>query len=242
MAEGADAKDVYNQNVMDKVNELQQRGRLKGGFDRAGSSNSDDRDAETWPKIFKTQQKQHLYEEDDTKRKELIKSTYWFAGYQSAAKAQMKLECQNFDGTLEVICIQGGAITDAEHEEMERIIADAKKDAAMNQIQINIELKKVSYYDFLCEHDPASLTSEGPLPEHTAPELPQPANHSGAVDCKKEVQGMESNLGGEQVTALRNAIEQKDEVIGQKDKEIALLKEQLKKLLPSEGLPPDRAQ
>ena len=108
----------YNQSVMDKVNELQQRGRLKGGFDRAGSSNSDARDAETWPKIFKTEREEQLYEEDDAKRKGLIKSTYWFAGYQSAAKAQMKLECQSFDGTLEVICIQGGAITDAEHEEV----------------------------------------------------------------------------------------------------------------------------
>ena len=65
----------------------------------------------------------------------------------------------------------------------------------MKQIQINIELKKVSYYDFLRGHDPAPLTPEGPLPEHTAPELPPPANHSGAVDCKKEVQGTESELG-----------------------------------------------
>jgi hypothetical protein len=153
-----DGGPPYNQSVMDKVNELQQRGRLKGGFDRAGSSNSDARDAETWPKIFRTKQKEHLYEEDDAMRKELIKSTYWFAGYQSAAKAQMKLECQSFDGTLEVVCIQGGAITAVEHEEMERIIEDAEKDAAMNKIKITIELKKVSYYEFLSEYDPASLT------------------------------------------------------------------------------------
>ena len=36
-----------------------------------------------------------------------------------------------------------------------------------------------------------------------------------------------------------NVIEQKDNVIERKDEEIALLKEQLKKLLPSEGLPPE---
>jgi len=128
----------YSQSVMDKVNELQQRGRLKGGFDRAGSSNSDARDAETWPKIFKTEREEQLYEEDDATRKGLIKSTYWFAGYQSAAKAQMKLECQSFDGTLEVICIQGGAITDAEHEEVRghiigraRIISVGKSQSCM---------------------------------------------------------------------------------------------------------------
>ena len=103
-----------------------------------GSSNSDARDAETWPKIFKTEREEQLYEEDDATRKGLIKSTYWFAGYQSAAKAQMKLECQSFDGTLEVICIQGGAITDAEHEEVRvhiighaRIISVGKSQSCM---------------------------------------------------------------------------------------------------------------
>ena len=91
---------------------------------------------------------------------------------------------------------------------MERIIADAKKDAAMNKIRIDIELKKVSYYEFLREYDPASLTTEGALPEHKAPELPRPANHGGAVDRKKkEAQGMESEPGGEQVAALRQVIE-----------------------------------
>ena len=43
---------------------------------------------------------------------------------------------------------------------------------------------------------------------------------------KKEVQGMESELGGEQATALWKAIEQTDEVIEQKYKELALVKEQ----------------
>ena len=91
---------------------------------------------------------------------------------------------------------------------MERIIADAKKDAAMNKIRIDIELKTVSYYEFLREYDPATLTTEGPLPVHEAPELPRPANHGGAVDRKKkEAQGMESEPGDEQVAALRQVIE-----------------------------------
>ena len=48
------------------------------------------------------------------------------------------LECQSFDGTLEVICIQGGAITDAEHEEVRvniighaRIISVCKSQSCM---------------------------------------------------------------------------------------------------------------
>ena len=44
-----------------------------------------------------------------------------------------------------------------EHEEMEQIIAGAEKDAEMNKIEIpNIELKKMSYCDFLREYDPSS--------------------------------------------------------------------------------------
>ena len=93
------------------------------------------------------------------------------------------------------------------NSQMERIIADAKKDAAMNKIRIDIELKKVSYYEFLREHDPASLATEGPLPEHKVPELPRPANHGGAVDRKKGAHGMESEPGDEQVAALRQVIE-----------------------------------
>eukprot|EP01043_Picozoa_sp_COSAG02_P019159 COSAG02_NODE_915_length_15986_cov_16.498584_3_plen_629_part_00 len=150
----------YDQPVMDKINELRQRGRLKGGFDRAGSSNIDPRDDEIWPKIFKTEGQEYLFETDEEKRKELIKKTYWFTGYRTAAKAQMNLECQTFDGTLEVICIKGGSKTDVEHEEMDLIIEEARRDAAKNGIQTNIQLKKVSYMEFLCEYDPESLSSE----------------------------------------------------------------------------------
>merc|ERR1712159_315863 len=139
--------------VMEKINELRQRGRLKGGFDRAGSSNADPRDTETWPKVFETKGKEQLFETNEEKRKELIKSTYWFLGYRTAAKAQMSLECQNFGGTLEIIWIKGGPITDVEHEEMEQIIREAKRDASVNGIKINIHLKKVSYLEFLCEYD-----------------------------------------------------------------------------------------
>ena len=136
---------------------------------------------------------------------------------------------------------------------MERIIADAKKDAAMNKIRIDIELKTVSYYEFLREYDPATLTTEGPLPVHKAPELPEPANHGGAEDRKKGGQGTESEPGDEQVTALWKVIEQnqeemqqKDKVIEQKDEEltahqkkIAALEAQLQKLQqPKEGVPP----
>ena len=149
----------YDQRVMDKINELRLRGKLKAGFDRAGSSNMDPRDNEIWPKIFETEGQEHLFEIDEQKRKELIKRTYWFTGYRTAAKAQMNLECQTFSGTLEVICIKGGSITDVEHEEMDLIIEEARHDAAKNYIQTNIQLTKISYVEFLREYDPESLRS-----------------------------------------------------------------------------------
>ena len=53
-------------------------------------------------------------------------------GFKTAAKAQLKIECQSFTGIVVVICIKGGAVTDVEHEEMASIIADAKSDAGMS--------------------------------------------------------------------------------------------------------------
>jgi hypothetical protein len=52
-----------------------------------------------------------LFESGDP---EQIKQTKWFYGYTTAAKAQIKLESQNFAGLLEVICIEGGPITKLE--------------------------------------------------------------------------------------------------------------------------------
>ena len=189
---------------MEKVVELQQRGKVKAGFDRAESSNADGRDDDTWPRVFWKQETKDLYEQDAEIRKRLIKSTFWFAGYQSAAKAQMKLECQGFTGTLEVICIKGGPITDAEHEEMERIIEGAKHDAALNQLEINIELRKMTYCAFLQEFDPSSLL---PGAERRAPasDLDRQLNHSGQAEPEPETGGSEvvRGDGACEVAALR---------------------------------------
>ena len=77
----------------------------------------------------------------------------WFAGYQSAAKAQVQLECQQFEGTLVVVCIRGGLITQVEHEEMERIMEEAKSDARLSQIHCDIALVKMSYAECVRKHD-----------------------------------------------------------------------------------------
>ena len=54
IAEGADATEVYNQDVMKKVSELQQIGFVKFGFDRAGTSTAVETEEEKkkWSKAF----------------------------------------------------------------------------------------------------------------------------------------------------------------------------------------------
>ena len=54
MAAGADAQDVYNQDVMAKVSELQQIGFVKFGFDRAGTSTAVEtiEEKKKWSKAF----------------------------------------------------------------------------------------------------------------------------------------------------------------------------------------------
>ena len=59
-----------------------------------------------------------------------VRDTRWFYGYQSSAKALIKVEMQGFGGVLVVLCIEGGLITQVEAEEMQRIANEAKQDAA----------------------------------------------------------------------------------------------------------------
>ena len=248
-----DGSGPYDQKVMDKINELRQRGRLKGGFDRAGSSNMDPRDDEMWPKIFQTAGKEDLFETDQNKRKMLIKSTYWFTGYRTAAKAQMNLECQTFNGTLEVVCIKGGPITDVEHDEMDRIIEEARHDATKNEIQTNIQLKKVSYYEFLCEYDPESLPSKNAQQTELEPEL-EPELASREKDIQElraatdkdfvdvsiaEFKHMEQRMEDMQseATAKDQELVAKDQELAVKDQELEQLRAQLARL---EGVPPQR--
>ena len=62
-------------------------------------------------------------DEDEAKAKEVeeakakVRETAWLNGYTAAAKAQVKLVAQDFDGVLKIICIKGGLITTVEGEE-----------------------------------------------------------------------------------------------------------------------------
>ena len=51
--------------------------------------------------------------------------------------------------TLEVVCINGGPITQVEQEEMATILADAKADAAKSDVPMSTSMATMSYCQFL---------------------------------------------------------------------------------------------
>jgi hypothetical protein len=132
----------YDQKVMDKVMELQQRGIVKMGYDRAGTSTSVPEDVPLF----------------ESKEPAKIRQTKWFYGYRTSAKRVLQTESQGFDGQIEVICIEGGPITRVEAQEMAQIVEEAKADARMSGIKCRIKVIQLSYYDFLREYD-----ADGPL-------------------------------------------------------------------------------
>jgi hypothetical protein len=132
----ADGAGPYDQEVMEKVAELQRRKLLKMGFDRAGSSTKAPEDDDL-----------------DWTDPQDIKRSRWLYGFQTAAKKVMAVECQSFDGIVVVVCIFGGPITRVEHELMGLIIEEAKRDAAQSQIDCHIERSDLSYAQFVREYD-----------------------------------------------------------------------------------------
>ena len=168
----------YDSPVMLTVMRLQKLsfGAIQMGFDRAGTSTSDERDRDVWEKL---NPKTAVYVSDVTVRKKLVKQTIWFAGYKAAAKAQMKLACQAFDGLVEIICLKGGLVTDVEQEEMDTIIADGIQDAKKSGVECQIERKDMSFYTFVHEYgEPYGVTVESLL-------VPTPAESGSGREHRK---------------------------------------------------------
>ena len=128
----------YDQHAMDYVLGLQQQGYMRLGFDRAGSSTARSEDAP-------------LFASGDPEK---IKETMWFYGYATATKRCISLESQNFDGLLELVCIDGGPVTSIEAREMPRILAESVHDAELLEVEIQCEFKisQMAYCDFVREY------------------------------------------------------------------------------------------
>lgn len=138
----------FDQAVMIKVADMQQRGILKMGFDRAGSTTSVPEDAVLFERALAAGRAGR-----EAEAKKLIRMTKWFYGYCTAAKAQVKLFSQETFGLLEIICVEGGMITQVEAEEMGNIIRQAKKDARLSGVKCRFKLTEMPYYDFLEQFD-----------------------------------------------------------------------------------------
>ena len=226
IAEGADPKDVFNQQVMDKVSELQQIGYLKLGFDRAGTSTAREQDSSKFDEAFALR--------DGGKHDEavaLLKSTDWWYGYQTSVKQAVKLESQGYDGVLDVVCIQGGFITALEAAEMELIMTEAASDCAKSGITAKYTITELSYCDFLSEYEPVGAEDgEVPRPGH------EPVTHGDDVSVAieegvppSEVSRLRAELAAKdeamaaQHAAQEKAMAAKDEAMAAKDHKIAQL-------------------
>ena len=127
----------YDQLVMSDIEQLSKFGLVRMGFDRAGTTNASRKD-----------------ETLDWSDKEEIKKSDWFFGYTTAVKGRISTERQGFDGPIELVCIRGGLVTQAEQEEMPRIVSDAEADMRRNGIESgDIRVLFMSYYDFRREYD-----------------------------------------------------------------------------------------
>lgn len=156
----------YDQPAMDRCKELQQLGLLKIAFDRAGTTTARQEDEELFERLQEAT--------DLAECAQIVKKTYWFYGYATAVKRCIVLESQGFKGRLELICIRGGAITQVEAQEMELLVADAKKDAELSDIVIECEIKirEMSFHDFIHEMNTAAGTS---LAAELGPMTPNPS-------------------------------------------------------------------
>eukprot|EP01043_Picozoa_sp_COSAG02_P025991 COSAG02_NODE_1481_length_12389_cov_15.643857_18_plen_129_part_00 len=99
----------------------------------------------------------------------------------------MRLACQAFDGTVEIICLKGGLVTDVEQEEMDTIISDGKADAKISGVECQIERKDMSFRTFVQEYgEPYGVTVDSVL-AHASPEASPPDQQHGTPEPETAV-------------------------------------------------------
>lgn len=72
----------------------------------------------------------------------------YFLSDKTRVKACVFVECQSFDGVLEIVCIDGGLVTQVEQQEMPGIVRDARLDAEQSGVRCFCEIQPMSFYDF----------------------------------------------------------------------------------------------
>ena len=150
----------YDQQVMDRVAQMSHARTVKMGFDRAGTTTTVKADEPLFAAVAELAQAG-----DTAGAKAKVRETQWLYGYITAAKRTISVESQGFDGVLTIVCINGGTITTVEGEEMQKVIVDAKKDAAKSDLKVRIELRTMEYCDFLREFDASPEPEPAPEPQ-----------------------------------------------------------------------------
>ena len=155
-----------------KMTELSDKGLVTIAFDRAGTSNTDPRDAGVnWKDPVQVALSQwfvkYIAASKQAVRPLRTVSLRFASGSRSrsaisppAPRSQIKTECQR--GAVRVICVEGGAVTKLEAREMSRIIEDAKSDATKSGIRCRVSDERMSFFEFLREFDPSWREDDGP--------------------------------------------------------------------------------
>eukprot|EP01043_Picozoa_sp_COSAG02_P021412 COSAG02_NODE_1087_length_14672_cov_189.858437_14_plen_356_part_00 len=153
--------EPYDQLVMTFLIVCRDQKVVHIAFDRAGTTTSSPQDymmfeiASNWNRS-KDWRKQRKY------WAEVIKATKWFHAYRQMVKmGLLQIQTQNPECALEVLCIHGGPITQAEQAEMPNILEGAREDCRKKGIPLVAEQRNVSYAELhdeiLLEHSQECL-------------------------------------------------------------------------------------
>eukprot|EP01043_Picozoa_sp_COSAG02_P025766 COSAG02_NODE_1460_length_12494_cov_126.207422_1_plen_454_part_10 len=131
---------VFDQEVMTKLIELRDGQLLHVAFDRAGTTTSGRSDVQ-------------MFELADVLRKQgshlwrfVIKDTKWFHAYKQMVKmALQQIQSEYPEYQLEVVCVNGGNITQVEQQEMPRILEGAVLDCRANGVPLVYSMRCVDY-------------------------------------------------------------------------------------------------
>eukprot|EP01048_Picozoa_sp_COSAG05_P002455 COSAG05_NODE_101_length_19100_cov_24.260144_8_plen_357_part_00 len=145
-----DGSGPYDQEVTTMLTKLQEEGRIRIAFDRAGTSNASKEDTDAFAAAITLQKAGTGGGSWMTP----IKGTKWFQTYKGGVKKALTMIQQERPGALLIVlCINGGPITQVEQLEMAAILSDAKTDAAKSGVSLLTELRTMSYHAFLKSYD-----------------------------------------------------------------------------------------
>lgn len=225
----SDGSGPYDQPVMEKVAELQQIGYLKYGFDRLDSSTFHPDD-----KALKDEASAQLALGNRGNFEKLFKEMRWWHAWSIVVKQTIKLECQGFDGVLDIVDIHGGPISQLQSDALRMSIEEAIYDCVKFGINTTVKytLTQIQYGTFLAEYEPSNHYMEWePNLRSPSPslKLKQQRQMSPSGRFMRVVQ--EAML----VEDYRAQLRAKDEELAANATELAQLRAQLARL---EGVPP----